>query len=151
VLNVRDLRQRARVYYMRYFSAMMKRWQVEDADACAILDCASVEALRDFENAAYPNLTSDQFGRVVLLREIFDSLNDILPKEQADAWMKIPNDHEAFSGQTPLEFIVKGGKSALGTVLTLINPRRAAALRRLSSFSVSNSQHLAFAGLRQPT
>jgi hypothetical protein len=69
-------------------------------------------------------LDADQMYRVSYLIGIFKALNILHSQSLADEWVRLPNSNRIFGGRTPLEYMVRGGVSAMQTVLRLLDARR---------------------------
>jgi len=69
-------------------------------------------------------LDADILTRISYLVGIFKALNILYSAALADAWMKRPNTNPIFGGDTPLDYVRKGGIPALQTVRRLLDSRR---------------------------
>jgi hypothetical protein len=69
-------------------------------------------------------LDADQMYRVSYLIGIFKALNILHSQPLADEWVRLPNSNRIFGGRTPLEYMVRGGVSAMQTVRRLLDARR---------------------------
>ena len=69
-------------------------------------------------------LDADQMYRVSYLIGIFKALNILHSQSLADEWVRLPNSNRIFGGRTPLEYMVRGGVSAMQTVRRLLDARR---------------------------
>jgi hypothetical protein len=69
-------------------------------------------------------LDQDKLQRVSLLVGIFKALNILHSEKLADAWVSLPNRNRIFAGQTPLQFMVKGGLPNMLVVRRLLDARR---------------------------
>ena len=69
-------------------------------------------------------LDADQMYRVSYLIGIFKALNILHSQPLADEWVRLPNSNRIFGGRTPLEYMIRGGVSAMQTVRRLLDARR---------------------------
>ena len=69
-------------------------------------------------------LDADQMYRISYLIGIFKALNILLGQALADEWIRLPNSNRIFGGRTPLEYMIRGGVSAMQTVRRLLDARR---------------------------
>ena len=69
-------------------------------------------------------LDADQMYRVSYLIGIFKALNILHSHPPADEWVRLPNSNRIFGGRTPLEYMIRGGVSAMQTVRRLLDARR---------------------------
>jgi hypothetical protein len=69
-------------------------------------------------------LDADQMYRISYLIGIFKALNILHSQPLADEWVRLPNSNRIFGGRTPLEYMIRGGVSAMQTVRRLLDARR---------------------------
>ena len=69
-------------------------------------------------------LDADQMYRVSYLIGIFKALNILHSQPLADEWVRLPNSNRIFAGRTPLDYMIRGGVSAMQTVRRLLDARR---------------------------
>jgi hypothetical protein len=69
-------------------------------------------------------LDTDQMYRVSYLIGIFKALNILHSQSLADEWVRLPNSNRIFGGRAPLEYMIRGGVSAMQTVRRLLDARR---------------------------
>jgi hypothetical protein len=69
-------------------------------------------------------LDADQMYRISYLIGIFKALNILHGQPLADEWVRLPNSNRIFGGRTPLEYMIRGGVSAMQTVRRLLDARR---------------------------
>jgi hypothetical protein len=69
-------------------------------------------------------LDADQMYRVSYLIGIFKALNILHSQPLADEWVRLPNSNRIFGGRTPIEYMIRGGVSAMQTVRRLLDARR---------------------------
>jgi len=124
-LNAKAERERLSASALKAFFNIMERWQVRDEDARALLGGVSngpyYELKRD---PAGKVLEADRLLRVSYLIGIFKALHILHGRALADQWVRLPNTHRLFGGDTPLAYLVQGGVPALQTVRRLLDARR---------------------------
>jgi len=124
-LNAKAERERLSASALKAFFNIMERWQVRDEDARALLGGVSngpyYELKRD---PAGKVLEADRLLRVSYLIGIFKALHILHGRALADQWVRLPNTHRLFGGDTPLSYLVQGGVPALQTVRRLLDARR---------------------------
>jgi uncharacterized protein (DUF2384 family) len=69
-------------------------------------------------------LRQDELTRISYVVGIYKALHILLPDELADKWVNQPNDNFLFSGQTPLDYIVRAGIPGLQQVRSLVDAAR---------------------------
>lgn len=69
-------------------------------------------------------LDADQMYRISYLIGIFKALNILHGQPLADEWVRLPNSNRIFAGRTPLDYMIRGGVSAMQTVRRLLDARR---------------------------
>lgn len=94
---------------LRTFFSIAERWGLDDKD-CQILlavSCSDLLSWRSDPDDA--RLTQATLERLSYIFNIWADLQVVLPEEYAaDSWLRRPNDHPLFEGQTPLDWI-RGG------------------------------------------
>jgi len=55
---------------------------------------------------------------------IFKALNILYSEKRADSWVQLPNSNRIFSGETAINYMIKGGLPAMQTVRRLLDARR---------------------------
>ena len=120
----RPARERLSPSALRAFVNVMDRWSVRDEDARELLGGVSNGTLYAIKRREKKLLNADELLRVSYLVGIFKALNILYSTALADAWMTRPNSNPIFGGETPLEYVLKGGIPALQTVRRLLDSRR---------------------------
>ena len=54
-------------------------------------------------------MDEDQLTRISLLVGIYKALNILYSRKLADAWMMLPNSNPMFGGDSPLNYVKRGG------------------------------------------
>lgn len=95
---------------VRAFLALADHWGLDSEERRTLL--GGLASSTFFKYAAQPDaarLSRDTLERISHLIGIFKSLNVLLPRpEQADAWVRRPNDAPLFKGRSALEFMLSG-------------------------------------------
>ncbi len=99
-------------------------WSLRDDDTRVLLGGMSNGSFYSLKSRAGKTLDEDQLTRVSLLVGIFKALNILYSPKLADAWMTLPNTNAMFGGDTPLNYVKKGGIPALLRVRQLLDARR---------------------------
>ena len=109
---------------IRAFFNIVARWEIRDEDAKALLGGISNGPYYEMKKDPDRVLDTDRLLRVSYLIGIFKALNILHSKKLADAWIGLPNSNRVFAGQTPLDYMIKGGLPAMQTVRRLLDARR---------------------------
>ena len=109
---------------IRAFFNIAARWDIRDEDAKALLGGISNGPYYEMKKDPDRVLDTDRLLRVSYLIGIFKALNILHSKKLADAWIGLPNSNRIFAGQTPLDYMIKGGLPAMQTVRRLLDARR---------------------------
>lgn len=123
-LSSKDEQRRLSSSAMRAFFNIMQRWKVRDADARALLGGVSNGPYYEMKKGADRVLEEDKLLRISYLIGVFKALNILYSEKLADAWMQLPNKNRIFGGQTPLDYMAKGGLPAMQMVRRLLDARR---------------------------
>ena len=124
-LTDRDVRERLSGPALKAFFNIMRRWQVRDEDARALLGGVTNGPYYQMKRAPDRLLEADRLTRVSLLVGIFKALHVLYSESLADRWVHLPNTNRIFGGSTPLEYMTRGGVPAIQTVRRLVDARRA--------------------------
>jgi hypothetical protein len=99
-------------------------WKLRDEDTRILLGGISTGSFYALKSRASKILDEDQLTRVSLLLGIFKALNILYGSKLADAWMGLPNSNPMFGGDSPLNYVKRGGIPALLRVRQLLDARR---------------------------
>jgi hypothetical protein len=99
-------------------------WNLRDDDTRRLLGGISSGSFYGLKNRAVKTLDEDQLTRISLLIGIYKALNILYGQKLADAWMALPNTNTMFGGESPLNYVKKGGIPALLRVRQLLDARR---------------------------
>ena len=124
-LAARTARERLSSPALRAFFNIMRRWSIRDEDARALLGGVSNGPFYEMKRHPDRRLETDRLTRVSYLIGIFKALNILHGRVLADEWIRLPNANPIFGGQTPLDYMIRGGLPAMQTVRRLVDARRA--------------------------
>jgi len=99
-------------------------WKLRDADSRGLLGGLSSGSFYALKNRAAKTLDEDQLTRVSILIGIYKALNILYSQKLADAWISLPNTNPMFGGDSPLNYVKKGGIPAFLRVRQLLDARR---------------------------
>jgi hypothetical protein len=123
-LSLKAERERLSPSALKAFFNILKRWNVRDEEARALLGGLSNGPFYELKKKPDRVLDADKLTRISCLVGIFKALNILYSDALADTWVQLPNSNRIFAGQTPLAFMTKGGLTALQTVRRLLDARR---------------------------
>ena len=103
----------------------MVRWAVRDEDARALLGGVTNGPFYEMKRDPTKVLDVDRLTRISYVIGIFKALRILHSDALADEWVRLPNQHPIFGGQTPLAYMTHGGLPAIQTVRRLLDARRA--------------------------
>ena len=98
-------------------------WKLRDDDTRGLLGGISNGSFYTLKNRA-KTLDEDQLTRISLLIGIYKALNVLYGQKLADAWITLPNTNPMFGGDSPLNYVRKGGIPAFLRVRQLLDARR---------------------------
>ncbi len=124
-LTARAERERLSAPALKAFFNIMARWSVRDEDARALLGGVSNGPFYEMKRDPDRVIDADRLTRISYLIGIFKALNILHSRALADEWVRLPNSHPIFAGQSPLAYMVRGGLPAMHTVRRLVDARRA--------------------------
>jgi hypothetical protein len=123
-LSRKEERERLSPSAVRAFFNIMARWKVRDEDARQLLAMTNGPFYDMKKNPDARVLDQDRLHRISYLVGIFKALNILHGETLADEWVRLPNSNRIFGGQTPLEYMIRGGVPAMQTVRRLLDARR---------------------------
>jgi hypothetical protein len=124
-LSARNVRERLSAPALKAFFNIMRRWEIKDEDARALLGGVTNGPYYQMKRAPDRLLDADRLTRVSLLVGIFKALHVLHSERIADRWVQLPNTNRIFGGGTPLDYMTRGGLPAIETVRRLVDARRA--------------------------
>ena len=103
--------------------AIAEKWRISPetvGDLLGGMPRSSVYKLR----TAAGTLRQDELTRISYIVGIYKALHILLPDDLADRWMAQPNDSFLFAGQSPLEYVLRGGIPGLRQVRSYLDAAR---------------------------
>lgn len=100
------------------------RWKLRDEDTRELLGGLSSGSFYVMKSRGAKTLDTDQLTRISLLIGIYKALNILYSAKLADAWITLPNTNPMFGGDSPLNYLKKGGIPAFVRVRQLLDARR---------------------------
>jgi len=93
---------------LKAFLALMKAWQLSNAEASVLLG-VSASTLDRMKRGARPTLSQDQLTRVSALVGVYKGLHLLFADETADEWTRRPNRGPLFDRESPIAAMIEGG------------------------------------------
>jgi hypothetical protein len=93
---------------LKAFLALMKAWDLSNAEAAALLGVSS-STLDRMKRGYRPTLSQDQLTRVSALVGVYKGLHLLFADATADEWARRPNRGPLFDRETPIEAMIEGG------------------------------------------
>ena len=109
---------------VKAFLKIAELWDLRDEDARQLLGGMSNGAFYELKKIGNRALDQDRLTRISFLTRIFKALNILYGKKLADRWVQLPNSNPMFGGDTPLQYMVKGGVPAMLRIRQLLDARR---------------------------
>lgn len=103
-------RERLSPAAVRTFFNIMTRWNIRDEDERVLLGGVSNGSFYNMKKNPERVLDADRLTRITYLVGVFKSLNILYSQKLADKWVRLPNSNPIFSGQTHLDYMMKGAK-----------------------------------------
>jgi len=123
-LSDKDVVRRLSPPASRAFVKIAAAWNLRDEDARQLLGGISNGAFYELKRKARGMLDQDRLTRISILTGMFKALNILYGRKLADRWIQLPNENPMFGGETPLEYMIKGGLPAMLRVRQLLDSRR---------------------------
>jgi uncharacterized protein (DUF2384 family) len=123
-LSRKENRARLSPSAIKGLTRIAAHWHLRDDDARILLGGMSNGSFYTLKSRGSRTLDEDQLTRVSLLVGIYKALNILYSPKLADSWMTLPNTNPMFAGDTPLNYVKKGGIPALLRVRQLLDARR---------------------------
>jgi hypothetical protein len=126
-LTSKQERERLSPSALRGFFNIMDRWGVRDEDARSLLGGVSNGPYYGWKKQPERTLGTDVLTRISYLVGIFKALHILYGERLADEWVGLANANRIFGGDTPLDYMKRGGIPALQIVRRLLDARRGGA------------------------
>jgi hypothetical protein len=123
-LSDRKVQERLSPTAIPAFFKLAHVWQLRDEAARQLLGGISNGAFYQLKQGPKKTLDQDKLTRISLLVGIFRALNVLYSPKLADAWVGLPNSNPMFAGESPVQYMIKGGVPALVRVRQLLDARR---------------------------
>ena len=99
-------------------------WNLRDEDTRVLLGGISSGSFYALKKRSTKMLDEDQLTRISLLIGIYKALNILYSEKLADAWITLPNTNPMFGGDSPLNYVKRGGIPAFVRLRQLLDARR---------------------------
>ena len=99
-------------------------WQLRDEDTRVLLGGISTGSFYALKQRGTKKLSEDQLTRISLIVGIYKALNILYSRKLADAWISLLNTNPMFGGDSPLNYMKRGGIPAFLRVRQLLDARR---------------------------
>jgi transcriptional regulator with XRE-family HTH domain len=83
-------------------------WNLSRPELARLLGIRSTSTLDNWRKKAPESLSPDTLERISYLLHIYRSLQQLLPEERADQWIRRPNRASPFLGTSALEYMLQG-------------------------------------------
>lgn len=127
VIDLSDPTERKRLSEgaLRAFFNIVSHWNVKEEEALKLLGGIGATTYYNYKKQTNSIIDQDKLTRISYLTGIFKALNILHSEELADKWINLPNSNRIFGGQTPVDYMIKGGTPAMQTVRRLLDARTA--------------------------
>jgi hypothetical protein len=123
-LNSRSEREHLSESALKAFFKLSEHWGIRDEDARVLLGGVSNGPYYTWKKDPDRVLEADTLTRISYLIGIFKALNILYGQKLADEWVGLPNTNRIFGGNSPLEYMKRGGIPAMHTIRRLLDARR---------------------------
>jgi len=123
-LSTKENRTRLSPAAIKGLLRIATHWKLRDDDTRVLLGGMSSGSFYTLKDQGAKTLDVDQLTRVSLLIGIYKALNILYSQKLADAWITLPNTNPIFGGDSPLNYVKKGGIPAFLRVRQLLDARR---------------------------
>jgi hypothetical protein len=124
-LSSKEERKRLSASGLKALFNIAECWKLRSEDVRELLGgVANGSYFEMKKNPEAKVLDADQMYRISYLIGIFKALNILHGQPLADEWVRLPNSNRIFAGRTPLDYMIRGGVSAMQTVRRLLDARR---------------------------
>ncbi len=123
-LSTKENRTRLSPAAIKGLLRIATHWKLRDDDTRVLLGGMSSGSFYTLKDQGAKTLDVDQLTRVSLLIGIYKALNILYSQKLANAWITLPNTNPIFGGDSPLNYVKKGGIPAFLRVRQLLDARR---------------------------
>lgn len=123
-LSSRDVQERLSKSAAAAFFKLTDAWGLRDDAARRLLGGVSNGVFYQLKRAHTKRLDQDKLTRISFLLGIFKALNILYSQKLADSWVTLANTNPMFLGDSPLNYMIRGGLPALMRVRQLLDARR---------------------------
>ena len=123
-LSRKENRTRLSPAAIRGLLRIAMHWNLRDEDTRVLLGGMSSGSFYALKNRTTKRLDEDQLTRISLLIGIYKALNILYSEKLADAWITLPNTNPMFGGDSPLNYVKRGGIPAFVRLRQLLDARR---------------------------
>lgn len=123
-LSKRENRTRLSPSAIKGLFRIAARWKLNGNDTRALLGGISSGSFYTLKSHHAKILDEDQLTRISLLLGIYKALNILYSQKLADVWVSLPNVNPMFGGDSPLNYMKRGGIPALLRLRQLLDARR---------------------------
>lgn len=110
---------------LRTFFRIAERWQLSAEEQMALLGLTSPSTYYKWKAQGTSRLPRDTLERISYVFGIYKDLQVLLPDERlADTWVRRPNDHPLFGGESPLRRMLSGNVADLYVVRKHLDAER---------------------------
>ena len=108
---------------LRTFFRIAEAWGLKEAEQMRLLGLDNRSTFQAWKRGAVASIPKDAIERISYVMGIYKGLKILLPRS-ANEWVRKPNQHPLFSGQTALERMVSGNVADLYVVRQYIDSQR---------------------------
>ncbi len=99
---------------MRVFDDLARAWSLTQAEQLTLLGLHDFVDLDKLRCGTTDEMPSEVVERLAMLLDIFRAINTLLPlSDRADAWLRRPNAHPLFAGDTALSLMLDRQRDGL--------------------------------------
>src|SRR4051812_22617840 len=103
---------------------IVDNWGITQEEARELIGGVSHGKYHEWKRGKASALKQDELTRVSLLLGIYRALNILYSKPLAASWVRLHNSNPLLIGDTPLEYMIRGGVPAMVTLRRLLDARR---------------------------
>ena len=123
-LNSEVERERLSRPSLRAFFRLAKSWSLSDEQSRLLLGGMPSSTFYVWKKSAPVIIDVDRLTRLSYLVGIYEALHILYDDDLAKRWISLPNSNQLFAGETPLNYLLRGGLVAMDNVRQLLDARR---------------------------